>query len=203
MPSIIDIPTGENETFPTRLFPGHYGTPGHRLRHGDRDFGLGGVTAEGKCRRVYQGPELPGPYAYTFALGTMIAAHPIADDNVYHDVEAGDILHLEGTHYVVSIEQRGEFITLRPISDVVVEAIRWAENNLALYDIVVPRAVAQWERGDTDDASPVGWIGGQIRNELPWELDERLTVDNALGNSDPTGEIGAYFYWMTNPTKGA
>jgi hypothetical protein len=55
-----------------------------------RRFGLGFVGPQGTSRREYGGPIVPGPYAYTFGLATVLAADPAQGTGA----EMGRLRHL-------------------------------------------------------------------------------------------------------------
>lgn len=55
-------------------------------------FSLFYVGPEGKARRVFQGPEVPGPYAAMIPQATMISAHPQARPAQTVELEEGDMI---------------------------------------------------------------------------------------------------------------
>ena len=57
-----------------------------------RAFGFGYVDETGTCRRVFQGPVGPGPYAYVYGRAVVIAREPIAGPTNIIECQAGDIL---------------------------------------------------------------------------------------------------------------
>ena len=66
-------------------------------------------------------------------------------------------------------------------------AIIWLEKFINI-DSAIEHALALWGDGDV----PAGWIGGQLRGYLPYDLDMALYL--LQETEDPTGTIGAYFY---------
>lgn len=59
-------------------------------------FSLLYVGPEGECRREYQGPVLPGPYAAMIPQATMISAHPQARPVQTVELEEGDMIVFNG-----------------------------------------------------------------------------------------------------------
>jgi len=59
-------------------------------------FSLLYVGPKGECRRVYQGPVLPGPYAAMIPQATVISAHPQARPAQVVDLEEGDMIVFNG-----------------------------------------------------------------------------------------------------------
>lgn len=76
-------------------------------------FGIGGVPAGHVGRQVTQGPLVPGPWAFTFGLASVIAANP--EHGTYgeikrnlaagreHTVEEGDRIVFDGVTYEVQV----------------------------------------------------------------------------------------------------
>jgi len=58
-------------------------------------FGIGYVDETGECRRVYQGPIEPGPYAYTYGLSVGITADPSMSTAAEHERNAAQNLEIQ------------------------------------------------------------------------------------------------------------
>lgn len=59
-------------------------------------FSLLYVGPEGECRREFQGPVLPGPYAAMIPQATVISASPQARPDQTVELEEGDMVVLNG-----------------------------------------------------------------------------------------------------------
>lgn len=84
-----------------------------RLPNGKR-FGIGCIPEGASGRKVYQGPEVAGPWAFTFGLCTVIDNHPArraAERDADVLVQDGTALEIDGTVYTVRVVRR-EFIEL-------------------------------------------------------------------------------------------
>lgn len=100
------------------------GRRGRRERHK-----VGYVDATGTCRRVFEGPILPGPYAFAFGLATVIDNHggtgAEADRNraagTEYDVEPGDRLVLGTNVFRVDVDRYGD-VTLAHVYDASLDA---------------------------------------------------------------------------------
>lgn len=85
----------------------HYSTPTAIrdrtiLQIGGYKFGLMYVSEAGSCRRVFEGPILPGPYAAVFGLASVISAHRSPHTDTVINVAVGDVLVMpDGTHFAV------------------------------------------------------------------------------------------------------
>jgi hypothetical protein len=99
----------------------------HVLRIGNTRYGLGGWTAEGTGRIVYQGPMVKGPYVFVFGLATVIASNPSLGTGAErqrnllagteHDVAEGDEVEftgaLTGTYRIKKVHREW---TLEPVA---------------------------------------------------------------------------------------
>ena len=78
-------------------------------------FKLGGWTAEGEGRLVYQGPLVKGPQLYAFALASVIDNHggtakeraDLLAAGMEHDIEDGDMVTVDGVTYTVGVKAVG------------------------------------------------------------------------------------------------
>ena len=79
--------------------------------------------ADGMCRREYQGPILPGPYAATFPLGVMIdsagtQAREMRENEeagLEYEVQEGDILEMDGMLWEIRDDVRNDYPRLYPV----------------------------------------------------------------------------------------
>ena len=79
--------------------------------------------ADGMCRREYQGPILPGPYAATFPLGVMLdtagtqAREMKANEEagLEYEVEDGDILEMDGMLWQIRDDRALNYPHLYPL----------------------------------------------------------------------------------------
>ena len=84
-------------------------------------FGVGFVDKTTTCRRSHHGPELPGPYAYTYGLSSVISANPEMSTGaeikrnlaagLEHEVKDGDLLRIGDDVFKVRVVRR-EWIEL-------------------------------------------------------------------------------------------
>jgi hypothetical protein len=101
-----------------------------------RRFGVGGICRGGEGRQTYQGPMIPGPWAFAFGLGSTITANPAHGTGAErerklaagteHDVAEGDRVRFDGVTYEVQVTNgfgvrgpvgRGfDFIRLTPVT---------------------------------------------------------------------------------------
>jgi len=72
----------------------------HVLNLEDKRFGIGLVPPGREARQVFEGPMVPGPWAYTYGLGVCICADPRRNTGA-ESARKKD----EGTEHV--IEQEG------------------------------------------------------------------------------------------------
>jgi hypothetical protein len=72
-------------------------------------FSLLYVGPEGECRRVHQGPVLPGPYAAMIPQATMIAAHPQARPAQTVELEEGDVIVFNDQPMVLIDDRPGQY----------------------------------------------------------------------------------------------
>lgn len=100
----------ETIKIPTR--PSRYKSqPGHwreqegvvlQLKGTRRRYGLGYVDSTGECRRVYQGPILPGPYAFMTANAIVISAHKTGPAPVVIEFDLGDTVEFhDGQRFTI------------------------------------------------------------------------------------------------------
>lgn len=91
-----------------------------RLKGTYHRFGVGAVPRGCEGRKEYNGPMVPGPWAFAFGLGAVLSssqAHRDADAErraTDIEVEAGTVLRIDGIDYKVRVE-RGEFLKLDPV----------------------------------------------------------------------------------------
>lgn len=102
------------------------------LRGTYKRFGIGAVPRGKEGRRVSHGALVPGPWAFTFGLATVLAANPAMSTGaerqrniaagIEHEVEAGDQIRFDDVTYLVTITDGFgktfgplEFITLVPV----------------------------------------------------------------------------------------
>lgn len=79
--------------------------------------------ADGMCRREYQGPILPGPYAATFPLGTCIDTHRTQaremksneEAGLEYEVQDGDILEMDGVLWQIRDDRALNYPHLYPL----------------------------------------------------------------------------------------
>jgi len=79
------------------------------------ELGVGAIPAGESARQVFQGPLVEGPWAYTYPLGTMIAAEPIAPQPTI-DVAIGDLIEVDGVTYRLTDDSRWEYPALEPVA---------------------------------------------------------------------------------------
>ena len=84
-------------------------------------FGLAAIPRGKSGRKVFQGPLVPGPWAFAFGLSSVIAANP--EHGTYgdirrnkaagleHEVEAADLIRFDGVTYRIEVERR-QYINL-------------------------------------------------------------------------------------------
>ena len=97
-------------------YDGHRGTPLSKR------FGIGMVPAGCEGRQVDFGPVVPGPWAYTFGLGTCICSNPGMGTHAEsqrklaakteHVVEDGDVLAMGGAIFTVKIKSSGNGVRM-------------------------------------------------------------------------------------------
>lgn len=86
-------------------------------------FAVGFVGPDGMARREYEGPKLPGPWAYMFPLATVISAHPQPRESVV-EVATGEVVDLVAGgrtfRFVVTDERRMHYpdLVLVPAGEV-------------------------------------------------------------------------------------
>jgi hypothetical protein len=131
--------------------PGRFGT-GCVLRVRGHRYSFSFVSPEGTCRRVYEGPILPGPYAYAVALPVIIAANPehgsgaesrrLREAGAEVDAEIGDLVELGGYTFriVTAPNDNIELHLADPELDIAnVQAddiLQVGESNLRVVDVV-------------------------------------------------------------------
>lgn len=110
--------------------PSEYGDPKYRGMKTDHVLvtpngtrkGVGAVPAGSHGRKVMHGELIPGPWAYTYGLATVLDNHGgtgaemrrlAAEDKVHH-VEDGTRLHIDGVLYRVEVV-RHDYITLHEV----------------------------------------------------------------------------------------
>jgi len=89
-------------------------------------LGIGSVPRGAEGRQVHEGPMVPGPWAYTYGLATVMAANPVhgtgaemrrkAAENKVHHVATGDQVSIDGVTYEVKVFRR-QFIDLIKVED--------------------------------------------------------------------------------------
>jgi hypothetical protein len=87
-----------------------------RLPNGKR-FGVGAIPFGGEGRKVDGGPMVPGPWAFTYGLATVIDDRPDlrkAERDADVLVDEGTVLSIDTKLYKVRIVRR-EFIELDPV----------------------------------------------------------------------------------------
>lgn len=73
-------------------------------------FQVGTVKKGDEGRQDCGGDMIAGPWAYAFGLGSCIAANRMSR-TPHIDVSEGDVIVLDGTHYLLKIRRR-EFLSL-------------------------------------------------------------------------------------------
>ena len=90
-----------------------------QLKNTRHRFGIGCVQRGEEARREFQGPMVPGPWAYTYGLCTVIdnyggtgreSAEKLAE-GTEHIVEDGNLLEIDDVVYEVNVYRR-EYIRL-------------------------------------------------------------------------------------------
>jgi hypothetical protein len=87
-----------------------------RLPNGKR-FGVGAIPVGGKGRKVSMGPEIDGPWAFTFGLCAVIDNNPErrkAERDADLMIDEGTLLRIDAKVYRVRIERR-EYVNLEAI----------------------------------------------------------------------------------------
>jgi len=89
-----------------------------RSRYAGRviELGVGAIPAGESGRKVFQGPLVEGPWAYTYPLGTMITAHPQPERAPVIDVAIGDLIEVDGVTYRLTDDSRWEYPALEPVA---------------------------------------------------------------------------------------
>ncbi len=88
---------------------------------------IGYVSPEGKSRRVDFGPELPGPYAYTYPATICITENPEMstaaesrrnrDADLEWDAEHGDLFRIDGRIYRLTDDRLMDYPTLTLVEE--------------------------------------------------------------------------------------
>lgn len=87
-----------------------------RLPNGKR-FGVGAIPEGAAARKVYQGPLIAGPWAFTFGLAVVIDNYPerrAAERAKDFEVDEGSLVEIEYKVYQVKVVRR-EYINLVPV----------------------------------------------------------------------------------------
>lgn len=95
-------------------------TPGTRFKMHAKYVGrvvsmqLGLVPEGEEARQEFQGPLVPGPWAYAFPLATIISAHTLVDPNpvIADEVKEGDVFVIEGNSFVFRDDNMMEYPNL-------------------------------------------------------------------------------------------
>lgn len=78
------------------------------------NLGIGAVPRGRSGRKVHQGPMVEGPWAFTFPLATIIAAHPLPQAPVVL-AEVGDRFTVDGVEYVLTDDNPWAYPTLTAV----------------------------------------------------------------------------------------
>ncbi|MBT7101303.1 hypothetical protein HN937_28255 [Candidatus Poribacteria bacterium] len=89
-------------------------------------YAVGTCKRGQEARQEFQGPMVPGPWAYGFGLGGCITAEPetgsAADDRrsdaagKLHDIVSGDCVRLDGDLYRITLPRWGDDLILTPVA---------------------------------------------------------------------------------------
>lgn len=169
----IEIPLTENR--------GYAWTTDHMLRmpgpYGGR-FHIGAVRRGEEGRQVFQGPMVPGPWAFATGAGTFITSNPehnsgtesrrLTAAGLEHEVEDGDAIVIDDVLYTVRFtdgfgQKRGrcEFIRLESVRDLRPERERRERLNELLRSMATLAVEAQSETGE-QLADTFGLIEGDM-----------------------------------------
>lgn len=70
------------------------------LRYNGRQIGVCFIAPDEAGRQVHSGPDVPGPWASTFGIASVISAHPIPPTPTV-EVADGDRVEIEGVVFEV------------------------------------------------------------------------------------------------------